>query len=81
MAKASGNPLEQKLKDIEQQIAEHEDAVAAAQDAYRKDPARADLRAAVQAAKQPLMALSVERGFYLRAISEIAGGTSHMPSA
>lgn len=81
MAKTSGNPFEQKLNDIDARIADHEEAVAKAQAAYRKDPLNADLRAAVHAAKQPLMALSVERGFYARAISELAGGQSHMPPA
>jgi hypothetical protein len=73
--------FKEKLKEIEAEIAKHEKAVAQAQEAYRKDPTNADLRGRIQAAKQPLTALSIDRGFYLRAISEQAGGKSHMPPA
>lgn len=81
MAKANDSPFAGKLAEIETQIEEHEAAVTKAQEAFRKDPNNPELRAAVQQAKQPLMALSVERAFYARAISEAQGGTSYMPPA
>lgn len=80
MAKPSA-PFTHQLKDIETQIAKQEAVLAEAQEAYRKDPTNAELRAAVQQAKQPLMQLSIDRGFYARANSEALGGTSHMPPA
>lgn len=81
MAKAASSPFEMQLKDVEKRIAAQEAVLAKAQEAYRKDPTNADLRAAVQQAKEPLMQLSIDRGFYARANSEALGGKSHMPPA
>lgn len=75
------DPFQTKLDEIEDRIADQEKLVEQAKQEYLKDTTNADARVALQAAKQPLMGLSVERGFYLRAISEAQGGTSHMPPA
>lgn len=77
MAKA--NPFKARLKKVEAEIAKQERALAAMQDKLRADPMDADLRARVQDAKRPLIALTDERGFLARAITMEAGGTSYSP--
>lgn len=68
--------FDNKLKELNDKIAAAEAELTQAQDAARADPTP-ETRGTVQRLKLPLFALTNERAFYLRAISEAQGGTSY----
>jgi hypothetical protein len=71
--------LKKRLDEVGAEKARREKALASLQDKLRADPYDAELRAKVQRAKEPLIALSDEHGELARAVSAASGGKSFSP--